>query len=302
MLAVFERIDLAAVERLLQAASEDSSMELVRFENQPPAPRTVPDAAISASFHYFFEVKRVRGGVDKLQLEGHLEGLKGRFRDERLFVVTPDDDLPPEIVDLGDDRVIWFSFRALSDAIDDLLADVSSMLADRETFLLRELQQLFEADGLLSLPEDVGIVAARFAYPFYRRHYAYRCPAGRSFRDGLRYLGFYIDKAIKREVPRILGRFDDVVVSDPSAAKYAESSDAIERRVAEIIRVTLDEDPEMFDWRGQFFILSRPDDDETLMLDAPVVREEKGAWMQGGQRYVTSEALASARTTADLVG
>jgi hypothetical protein len=188
----------------------------------------------------------------------------------------------------------------LSDAIADLVNDAAAQLSDREAFLLRELQQLFEADGLLSLPEDVGIVAARFAYPFYRRHYAYRCPAGRSFRDGLQYLGFYIDKAIKPEVPRILGRFDDVLVIDASAAEYAESSDAIERRLAEVIRVTLDEDPEMLDWRGQFFILSRPGDDETLVLDAPVTREEKGAWMQGGQRYVTSEALGSARTTADL--
>ena len=214
--------------------------------------------------------------------------------------VTPDDDQPAEVEELGDDRVTWFNFRALSDAIDDLLADAAAHLPDREAFLLRELQQLFEADGLLSLPEDVVIVAARFAYPFYRRHRVYRCPAGRSFRDGLKYLGFYTDKAIKPEVPKILGRFDDEVVSDENAARYGGSQDPIERRLAEAIRATLNDDPEMFDWKGQFFVLSAPDDAETLMLGAPIVREEKGAWMQGGQRYVTSEALAAARTTADL--
>ncbi len=34
ILAVFERIDLALVERLLQAASEESSLQMVRFETQ----------------------------------------------------------------------------------------------------------------------------------------------------------------------------------------------------------------------------------------------------------------------------
>jgi hypothetical protein len=298
MLAVFERIDLAAVERLLQAASEESSLELVRFDNQVQAPRTVPDASISASFRYFFEVKTVRGGVDTVQLEGHLEGLDGRFMDERLFVVTPDDEQPPDIDELGNDRVTWFSFRALSDAIDNLLADTSAQLADRETFLLRELQQLFEADGLLSQPEDTVIVAARSAYPFYQRAVAYRCQAGRSFRDGLSYFGFYSRKEIKPEIARIVGVRDNVPISNESAAALARESDPLSRRLAEAVRASLADEPDS-EWTAKFFILSGPDDADTLLLDGPILHGPPNAWTQN-QRYVSSEALLVARTTADL--
>ncbi|MEE8422442.1 MAG: hypothetical protein V3S31_06670 [Dehalococcoidia bacterium] len=299
MLAVFERIDLAAVERLLQAASGESSLELVRFENQVQAPRTVPDASISASFRYLFEVKTERGTVERIQLDGHVEGFGGRFMDERLFVVTPDDEQPSIIDELGNDRVTWFSFRALSDAIDELLTDAAAQLSDREAFLLRELQHLFEADGLFNLPEDVVVVAARQAYPFYAVHHAYRCQAGRSFRDGLKYLGFYTEKAIRPEVAAILGRFDRVVVSEQSAAVYASDENPIAQRVADVIRASLAEDPELRDWESQIFILSGPGDDETLLLDVPIAHEQKGAWTQG-QRYVTSDMLKIARTTDDL--
>jgi hypothetical protein len=73
MLAVFERIDLSLLETMLAAASGESSLEMVSFTNQPPGKgHSVPDALISASFSYLFEVKTSRNAVAATQLTEHL--------------------------------------------------------------------------------------------------------------------------------------------------------------------------------------------------------------------------------------
>ena len=300
MLAVFERIDLAAVERLLQAASEESSLQLVRFENQVKGVASVPDASISANFRYYFEVKTSRDQVDEIQLQNHLMAFTGGPVDERLFVLTPDEETPAAVEEIGDKRLTWFSFRALSDATDDLLGAPEFQLADRETFLLRELQQLFAADGLLSLPEDVVIVAARRAYPFYRKVHAYRCQRGRAFRDGLRYLGFYTAKEIKPEIASIVGIRDDIVVSEETAGSLERSDSHVDRRVADAVRATLEGEPELHSWIGKFFVLTGPDDPDTLLLGRPIEHDRRGAWTQG-QRYAISDDLRQATRTSDLL-
>ena len=94
MLAVFERIDLALVERLLGAASGESELQMVEFRNQDAGDESVPDASISADFRYLFEVKTERtSAVDETQLRNHLTSLAGHGC-ERLFVLTPDVDEP----------------------------------------------------------------------------------------------------------------------------------------------------------------------------------------------------------------
>lgn len=103
MLAVFERIDATILERLLAGASGESSLTFVRFANQVAGlAGSVPDAAISASFHYLFEVKTELDTLRRKQLESHLAGLTGAFKDERLFVITPDPEQPQIIEDLAD--------------------------------------------------------------------------------------------------------------------------------------------------------------------------------------------------------
>lgn len=51
---------------------------------------------------------------------------------------------------------------------------------------------------------------------------------------------------------------------------------------------------ELFD----VFVLSAPDDPQTLVLDAPITHEGF-AWTMG-QRYIDSDRLTAAVTTADL--
>ena len=76
MVAVFERIDLSLLERLLAAASGESTLEMVTFSNQPAGKgASIPDARISARFSFWFEVKTTRNAVDRTQLAEHLKNL-----------------------------------------------------------------------------------------------------------------------------------------------------------------------------------------------------------------------------------
>ncbi len=184
LIAVLQRIDTGHVARLLGAAAGESDLPYVSFTNQAAASTgSVPDAEIRAGFHYLFEVKTVANGVRKDQLEGHLQHLEGPAANQRLFVITPDPGEPGPIGDIGDERVIWFSFRDLDRAIADLLDDPSELISEQEQFLLIELRALFEHEGLLD-HRDVVVVAARQAYPEYLATGAYVCqPVARFARE-----------------------------------------------------------------------------------------------------------------------
>ena len=222
MLAVFERVDASILERLLAGASGESSLTFVRFVNQVGGVAgSVPDAAISASFHYLFEVKTELDALRRKQLESHLAGLTGAFKDERLFVITPDPEQPRLIEDLADMPITWFNFARLNQAIDELLDDRTELISEQSRFLLRELQALFEHEGLLEQLDTV-VVAARAAYPEYGRHSAYVCQTGRAFRKGLRRMAFYTGGEIQREAPEILANRDPVVFSAQEARALSE--------------------------------------------------------------------------------
>jgi hypothetical protein len=63
---------------------------MVSFVNQPTGHgASVPDARISASFAYWFELKTVRNAFRPDQLREHVANLGTTGGDERLFVVTP---------------------------------------------------------------------------------------------------------------------------------------------------------------------------------------------------------------------
>lgn len=94
-MAVLERIDLALVQELLEAASgTGGELRTVVFENQIVEKDSVPDARISARFTWWFETKTARGGYateghDREQLRSHSKKLEVDA-DARLFVLTPD--------------------------------------------------------------------------------------------------------------------------------------------------------------------------------------------------------------------
>lgn len=301
ILAVFERLDLSTLERILRLATEESSLELVRFDLVKPEGTgpTVPDGRIAASFKYLFEVKTAYGALRHKQLQGHLKHLEeGHYADQRLFVLTPDPELPPIVSSLQDDRVRWFNFVDLSRAIET--ARAAEGVPDDERVLLRELQILFSQENLLGR-QDVVVVAAGTAYDFYQRWSAYVCQAGRAFRPGINRMGFYRKLRIEREFPTILMSRDDVPFTYEHAAELRNTGDPLNAALAELITSTLVEGSRNEGDVHQAFLLARPDDGKrTLSLTQPIEHGGPGAWTMG-QRYVYSDALQTEpKTTVEL--
>jgi hypothetical protein len=298
MLAVFERVDLGVVEELFAAASGESSLVFVTFANQVAShASSIPDAAIEANFRYLFEVKTVADAVDRLQLEGHLESLDGAFADERLFVITPDVAQPDRVTEIGDPRLVWFNFVSLSQAIDGVLNDPMVPISEQARFLLRELQALFLHEGLLA-HQDVVVVAARRAYPEYLNLSAYICAAGRSFRRGVRRMGFYTNNAIQPEVPKILGCKDNVLMTRDAARALASSAEELDREIAHLIDERLDQNPYAEGYLSKIFVLSSRIDPRTIKLPHPIRNAavdrhgDPTPWTQG-QRYTNSDVLGT---------
>ncbi|UCC71540.1 MAG: hypothetical protein JSV86_14265 [Gemmatimonadota bacterium] len=305
MLAVFERLDLSVLERLLASAAGESSLSLVEFANRPADGSShVPDAAIRGSFNYLFEVKTETDAVRRDELVVQLRRLANGHREERLFVVTPDLTEPDAVAALDDDRVIWFSFLSLSQAIGEILTDETEGVSERAEFLLRELRALFADDGLLSA-EDVVVVAARRGYQEYRRYHAYICQAGRSFRSVPR-MAFYAGGAIQPEVPAILAIRDNIVIAAETAESLLSSGDETDRQFGVLIGRLLAEGGRPEGGTSQIFLLTPPGDERTAMLSQPIRNVEKDQngqpadWTQN-QRYACLEVLMSGiETTAEL--
>jgi hypothetical protein len=271
----------------------EASLEMVSFTNQPPGKRSVPDARISARFAYWFEIKTTRSTLNSHQLSEHLANLSGEG-DERLFVVAPDAEQPDGIAALSDPRVVWFNFRSLYDAIDAAVSDPAGTVSEQARFLLRELQALLIEDDLVDT-DDVVVVAARFAYPEYLKRSVYVCQAERAFRGGLTHMGFYANSAIRPHVPRIRYREDLVTFTREEAAARQAGSD-IDCLVGEVIGTLLDDGPREEGQQYQVFLLSGPEDPDTVRLAQPITNDtvtESGrawAWTMG-QRYVSLAGL-----------
>ncbi len=307
MLAVFERIDLSLLERLLAASSGESTLEMVTFSNQPAGKgSSIPDARISARFSFWFEVKTSRNALGPVQLKEHLKNLDDDSSQELLFVVTPDAVEPLVVKELQDRRIVWFSFASLADGIDAAVSDQSDPVTDQARFLLRELRALLVEDGLID-NDDVVVMAARSAYPEYLAHRVYVCQPGRPFRDGLTHLAFYTDKAIQPHVARILLREDSIVFSYDDAARRRREGGEQQDRIADTIETLLADGSRHTGELYQVFLLSGPDEVDTVNLHQPIANTTTSAsgrptaWTMG-QRYTSLARLTrpGVTTTDDL--
>lgn len=296
MIAVFQRLELSLLERLLGAVAQESALQLVAFVNQPAGVgASVPDARMSALFDYWFETKTAPNALGHKQLSEHYKNLSPGVKHERLFIVTPDPQKPAVLDSLDDERVIWLNFRAMSDAIDEILDDATTFVGEQTRFLLRELQQLFIEDGLLDI-EDVVVVAARFGWGEFKDHGVYICQPNRSFRPGLTHMGFYTHGAIQPKIAKILDQRPQPVTFDDDTVKEFRTGDAIEQRIASAIEVSLAGGIRSAGQPYRMFVLSHSDDDETVTLTSPITNTTKAAsgrafaWTMG-QRYTRLSAL-----------
>jgi hypothetical protein len=306
IMAVFERIDLELVREILAAATEAGELSAVTFENQIPGEGAVADARIAGHFEWLFETKTARGSYSR---EGHsadqLRAYGAQLRknaDALLFVITPDSE-PPELVrevseEVGG-RILWTSFGRLRDAITVISARLYS---EQTRFLLDELVNLFEVDGLLST-DDTVIVAARWAWPEYLETAAYICQPDRSFRSDIDYLGFYTEGEIQILIAKIRARYSSVVFSDEEAERLRRDGN---EALARVIGVALAKSTRTEGDSYGVFVLSGRDDADTVHLEIPIQNDtvsESGrpwAWTLS-QRYTRLDRLQSGVTwTSEL--
>lgn len=309
MIAVFQRLELSLLERLLGACAQESALQLVAFVNQPAGVgASVPDARMSAQFDYWFETKTAPDALGQEQLLEHHKNLTPGAKHERLFIVTPDPEKPAVLDSLGDERVFWFNFRAMSDAIDEILDDATTFVGEQTRFLLRELQQLFTEDGLLDFA-DVVVVAARFAWDEYNERGVYVCQPDRSFRAGLTHMGFYAHGAIQPKIAKILDQRPAPITFGRDTVKELRRGTAIDQRIAHAIEASLDGGVRSAGQPYRVFVLSQPNDDETVTLGMPITNTKKAAsgrtwaWTMS-QSYTRLSALTKPgiTTTTELEG
>lgn len=307
-MAVFERIDLALVQELLENASGiGDELRSVTFANQVTNDGSVPDARISARFTWWFETKTSRGGYtseghDRNQVCSHSKQLRDD-PDARLFVLTPDPVQPTwfDVLNGVDesvkDQIIWLSFLTLTDAIRVLLADTTRLIGEQTRFLLTELVALYEADGLLT-NDDTVVVAAKVAWGEYLKYAAYVCQPDRSFREGLTHFGFYFKAHIQKTVPKIIDWTPNVVFTEAAAGRHAAAGREV---LATVIRRMLADGVRSEGGTHGVMLLTPQEDDQTVHLTAPITNDTKTesgktwAWTLG-QRYTSVERLQSGAT------
>jgi hypothetical protein len=311
ILAVLRCLALPRIERILGALMEDADFQLVRFENQPAkGGEGVPDGEIGSSFRLLLETKIVRNALkrERAKLERHLDRLNSTHEKARiLMVLTPDDVQPSLIAEIKDERLVWSSFAALNQAIDELLSGEENereVISEREEFLLRELQKMLIAEGLIGSSKEVLVIPARQAWDFYKQHHVYSCPSGRAFQP-VKYLAFYTGNEIRPLVPKILEEPPDPVIVE--RGKY-------QGRLGEVVNEMLDRYekgtlPPGWDLRPgrqlKVFLLSAPDAPETIKLAEAIINDltsnngQRIAFTQN-RRYVSLDALRKAKKTSEL--
>lgn len=296
-LAVLRSLSLDRIHRILGALLEQSEFELVAFQNQPSKGAAgVPDAIIQSSCRLLIETKIKRNSVNRKQLERHLERFNGAMEATRLLLVLTPDNSEPRVFDsLKDDRLVWASFAALDQAIDEMLDDKTEVVSEREAFLLRELQNMLMAENLIGSANDVVVVPARNAWPEYEKYHAYVCQADRPFQPVDR-VAFYSFGQVHPLVPKILESHEHV---DFVPGKH-------KGKMGALIDTLLGETTRKEGTVYKVILLSPPDSADTLRLDAPIpnnLTSKRGrttAFTQN-QRYVASERLKMAKKTSDLV-
>lgn len=161
---------------------------------------------------------------------------------------------------------------------------------------------------------DTVIVAGREAWDIYNHTSVYVCRPGRYFRDVER-LGFYENKSIRRQLPRILEIRDNVLWTEENAQILESSANINDRKIAKSIRWSQSEDGKKIEggwdgWNNHFkvFILTEArdenlGDDRHLVLaqDIPHKTIGRGSAFTQRQRYVPSSRLQVAKDTDDLV-
>lgn len=314
ILAVFERLSFALVERIVQALCQEPETALLLFSNQPSGIQSTPDARIRASFSYWIETKTQVGSVSASQIMNHLKALDQEkpVERQRLLVLTPDAAMPKPLEKINDSRVAWANFDQLVAVVDEIVTVGEGWLmsdrplpTEQERTLLRELVRFLVSEKLIGVATDqVLVVPARRAINEYLAHSVYMCQPNRTFQPCAR-IAFYVSGKIDIRVPRILEQIESVNLSDAGIARQPASlQPQLTRLLTELTAAKSDRLNE--DTKVMF--LTPPTAKETFKLKQEIENDCKSAngkttaFVQG-QRYVPfSQLQTSPKTTTLLLG
>jgi hypothetical protein len=209
---------------------------------------------------------------------------------------------------------VGLHFGPLADQIHKVIKDYSAATGDLQSFvgehsrfLLRELQSMFAADGLLDQLVDTVVVAARLAWNEYLETGAYICQPDRTFRTGLCYMGFYTKMEIQPIIAKILYQEPKpIMFDDATVAHFREGSGAMDQLLADTIeKLIAHGKPSGQPYR--VFLLSRHNDEDSLTLPGSIKNTTKASSGRGfawtmSQRYTRLTALTTqgVSTTTEL--
>jgi len=308
ILAVFEKLNSTTVTRILQILMEDSTVELIEYENQVKASDSVPDGRIKDLFDYIIETKVFPNSIKKKQIENHCKMLKYDF--SKLLVLTPDFEFPRVLKDIDSKlsrNIIWGNFDKIIIGIDSVLEE-SPLSLDREKFLLLELKEFIINERLTS--EDYSkkalIVPAGKAWVFYKKYKIYRCQPNRTFQP-TSYMGFYADQQIKEYFPMILGYVDSLnIQTEDLQTIKVETVNGVHKDIIDKLD-SLKKQPESAEWDSnyKYIVLTDLKDKNTFINTNPIENDKKSysdkatAFVQK-QTYLNIEDIKGKKYTSEL--
>jgi hypothetical protein len=312
ILAVFERLSLSTVTRILQILVGDLELSLIKYENQVRGTDSVPDGRIRGIFDYSIETKIVTGDVKEKQIINHCVGLKYDF--SKLLVLTPDPVLPEILKGLMEkeprcaNRIIWANFDKMIEGISSVLEE-SILLLDREKFLLSELRDFIFNEKLTSedFSKKILVVPAGAAWQVYKKYHVYKCQPNRFFRPSS-YMGFYADGEIKKHFPKILGYVENINIQTGDLANveiFPVNNANKEEIRKKLIKIKESLKPDEWDEESKFIVLSDIDSEETFQNDYPIRNDktsysEKPTAFVQKQTYLNLDDLSGKRFTSEL--
>ena len=152
--------------------------------------------------------------------------------------------------------------------------------------------------------ERVLVVAQNYGHAEYIRSNVYTGEPGRGLSPDIRYIAFYESGEIRTDVPKVLARHDDLVFSDELAQRLTNGSTE-DQALAKFMAEELETGRRAPGETRQVFLLSSPESEETIKLDAPIAnttRSPKGrpmAWVVR-HRLTWLRALNGGATTDEI--
>ena len=159
---------------------------------------------------------------------------------------------------------------------------------------------MIQEDGLTGSTESkVLVVAAREAWPTYKKLNAYICQSNRGFQPS-GHLAFYAEGAVQPLVPKIKAVIESVNLT----REGIESLEGDQKNLANELLTQIEKLNHKWQTQKVMF-LSEPDDDETIKLKQKIINDQKDKSGKNvafvmGQRYVTLESLKTASKTSEL--